>query len=175
MQQEKQYAEDDIDLRELFSIIWKRRIFIVGFTLLITIISAIYIYNKTPLYEVKSIMEIGFLENKPIDEPALIEQKLNVIFGVEDKNINANPEKGIITSIKKNKDVKSFIEIKTEAISNEIALAKNEEVLEFTKQLYNTKIEQFKTLLNNDITNIKREIDYVNNVKFKNLFVKIII
>jgi LPS O-antigen subunit length determinant protein (WzzB/FepE family) len=173
MQQERIYTEDEIDLRELFTIIWKRKIFIISFSLFITIGSAIYAYNKTPIYEVKSIIEIGFLENKPLDEPALIEQKLNVIFGVEDKNVNANPEKGIITSIKKDKDVKSFIEIKTEAISNEIALAKNKEILEFTKQLYNTKIEQFKTLLNNDITNIKREIDYVNNVEIKNLFAQI--
>ena len=173
MQQEKQYAEDDIDLRELFSIIWKRRIFIVGFTLLITIISAIYIYNKTPIYEVKSIMEIGFLENKIIDDPSVVEQKLNIIFAVEDKNAINNPEKGIITSIKKDKNVKSFIEIKTEAISNEIALAKNKEVLEFTKQLYSNKIEQFKTFSNNDIINIQREIDYVNNVEIKNLLAQI--
>lgn len=173
MEQNKIIIEDEIDLKELFSIIWQRKIFIIGFTIIITILSAIYVYTKTPIYEVKSIMEIGFLENKVIDDPAVVEQKLNIIFGVEDKNTNNNSEKGIITSIKKDKDVKNFIEIKTEAISNDIALAKNKEVLELTKQLYNNKIEQFKTFSNNDIVNIQREIDYVNNVEIKNILSQI--
>ncbi len=160
MEQNKIIIEDEIDLKELFSIIWQKKIFIISFTIIITILSAIYVYTKNPIYEVKSIMEIGFLENKVVDDPAVVEQKLNIIFGVEDKNTNNNAEKGIITSIKKDKDVKNFIEIKTEAISNDIALAKNKEVLEFTKELYNNKIEQFKTFLNNDIVNIQREIDY---------------
>ncbi len=167
--QEKQYIEDEIDLKELFKTIWEKKLFIIIFTLIVTFCSVVYVYIKTPIYEVKSIMEIGFLENKTIDDPAMIEQKLNIIFAVEDKNTNNNPEKGIITSIKKDKDVKNFIEIKTEAISNEIALAKNKEILEFTKQLYSNKIEQFKTFSNNDITNIQREIDYINNVEIKNL------
>ena len=173
MEQNKIIIEDEIDLKELFSVIWQQKIFVISFTLLITILSIIYVYTKTPIYEVKSIMEIGFLENKVIDDPAVIEQKLNIIFGVEDKNTNSNPEKGIITSIKKDKDVKNFIEIKTEAVSNDIALAKNKEVLELTKQLYNNKIEQFKTFSNNDIVNIQREIDYVNNVEIKNILSQI--
>ena len=173
MEQNKIIIEDEIDLKELFSVIWQRKIFVISFTLLITIVSIIYAYTKIPIYEVKSIMEIGFLENKVIDDPAVVEQKLNIIFGVEDKNTNSNPEKGIITSIKKDKDVKNFIEIKTEAISNDIALAKNKEVLELTKQLYNNKIEQFKTFSNNDIVNIQREIDYVNNVEIKNILSQI--
>ena len=173
MEQNKIIIEDEIELKELFSVIWQRKIFVISFTLLITIVSIIYAYTKTPIYEVKSIMEIGFLENKVIDDPAVVEQKLNIIFGVEDKNTNSNPEKGIITSIKKDKDVKNFIEIKTEAISNDIALAKNKEVLELTKQLYNNKIEQFKTFSNNDIINIQREIDYVNNVEIKNILSQI--
>ena len=173
MEQNKIIIEDEIDLKELFSIIWQKKIFIISFTIMITILSAIYVYTKIPIYEVKSIMEIGFLENKVVDDPAVVEQKLNIIFGVEDKNTNINPKKGIITSIKKDKDVKNFIEIKTEAISNDIALAKNKEVLELTKQLYNNKIEQFKTFSNNDIVNIQREIDYVNNVEIKNILSQI--
>ena len=173
MEQNKIIIEDEIDLKELFSVIWQQKIFVISFTLLITIVSIIYVYTKTPIYEVKSIMEIGFLENKVLDDPAVVEQKLNIIFGVEDKNTNSNPEKGIITSIKKDKVVKNFIEIKTEAVSNDIALAKNKEVLELTKQLYNHKIEQFKTFSNNDIVNIQREIDYVNNVEIKNILSQI--
>ncbi len=173
MQQERTFIEDEIDLKELFLIIWKRKIFIISFSLLITIISVVYVYTKTPIYEVKSIIEMGFLENKVIDDPSMIEQKLNILFSLEDKNKSNDFEKGVITSIKKDKDVKNFIEVKTEATSNEIALAKNKEVLDVAKQLYSNKIEQYKTLSNNDIMNIQREIDYVNNIEIKNLLAQI--
>lgn len=93
MEQNKIIIEDEIDLKELFSIIWQKKIFIISFTIIITILSAIYVYTKTPIYEVKSIMEIGFLENKVVDDPAVVEQKLNILFNVEDKNTNSNPKK----------------------------------------------------------------------------------
>lgn len=57
-----------------------KKLFIIIFTLIVTFCSVVYVYIKTPIYEVKSIMEIGFLENKTIDDPAMIEQKLNIIL-----------------------------------------------------------------------------------------------
>jgi uncharacterized protein involved in exopolysaccharide biosynthesis len=50
--QEKQYIEDEIDLKELFKTIWAKRMFIVAFTFVVTICAGIYAYNKTPIYEV---------------------------------------------------------------------------------------------------------------------------
>ncbi|MPL95358.1 hypothetical protein SDC9_41528 [bioreactor metagenome] len=43
--------EDEIDLKELFQIIWERKIFILLFTLFITLIAGIYVFNKKPIYE----------------------------------------------------------------------------------------------------------------------------
>lgn len=68
--------------------------------------------------------------------------------------------KGIILSILQTKTVKNFIEIKTEAISNEIAIAKIKEILDYTQKLYEPKIQQYKTLANTDISNIEKEIDF---------------
>lgn len=172
----KQYIqEDEIDLKELFITIWKRKIFIVLFTFFVTLLAIIYAYNKTPIYEVKSYIELGFIDNKIIEEPAILEQKLKVVFGIDNNMMNNNPEEGIISSISQTKNIKNFLEIKTEAISNEIAIAKNKEVLAYTQNLYNPKIENSKSLINNEILNIERQIDFFENEKIKMLNESIIL
>ena len=128
--QEKQYTEDEIDLKELFNTIWEKRLFVAIFTLIVTLCAGIYVFVKTPIYEVKSIIEIGFIEKQLVEDSSVIEQKLNVIFNVDDKNINNDPKKGIISSIIQMKTVKNFIEVKTEAVSNEIAKEKIKEILD---------------------------------------------
>ena len=49
MEQNKILTEDEIDLKELFSIIWQKKIFVISFTLLITIVSIIYAYKNSYL------------------------------------------------------------------------------------------------------------------------------
>jgi LPS O-antigen subunit length determinant protein (WzzB/FepE family) len=173
--QKETYIEDEIDLKELFVTIWKRKIFIATFTLCVTLCAGIYAYTKTPIYEVKSYIELGFIDNKIIEEPAILEQKLKVVFGIDNNTMNNNPEKGIITSVSQTKNIKNFLEIKTEAISNEIAIAKNKEVLTYTQNLYNPKIENSKSLINNEILNIERQIDFFENEKIKMLNESIIL
>jgi LPS O-antigen subunit length determinant protein (WzzB/FepE family) len=179
--QENQYIEDEIDLKELFNTIWQKRLFIAIFTIVVTICAVVYAYNKTPIYEVKSIIEIGFIDNQNkgisekqfLEDPSVLEEKLNVIFNVNDKDINNDPYNGIISSISQVKTVKNFIEIKTEAVSNEIAKEKIKEILEYTKNLYNPKIQQYLTLANTDISNTEKEISFLKNEKIKMLSEKI--
>jgi uncharacterized protein involved in exopolysaccharide biosynthesis len=178
---ENQYIEDEIDLKELFNAIWQKRLFIAIFTIVVTICAVVYAYNKTPIYEVKSIIEIGFIDNQNkgisekqfLEDPSVLEEKLNVIFNVNDKDINNDPYNGIISSISQVKTVKNFIEIKTEAVSNEIAKEKIKEILEYTKNLYNPKIQQYLTLANTDISNTEKEISFLKNEKIKMLSEKI--
>lgn len=175
MQENKNFTEDEIDLRELFLIIWNKKILIISFTLFITIISGFYIYSKTPIYEVKSYVEIGFIDKEILEDSNSIEQKLRVIFSMDDFNIELNSlENGIVSSIRQIKNVKNFLEIKTKAYSNEVALTKNKEVLNYLQNLYEPKIEQYKVILNNNILDTKREIDYIHE-KIKSIYEKILL
>lgn len=172
--QKKEYIEDEIDLKELFQVIWNKKIFIIVFTLFITIVSGFYIYSKRAIYEVKSYIEVGFIDKERIEEPKILEQKLKVIFSVEDFNEELNSlEKGSVTSIKQMKNVDNFLEIRTEAFSNEKALEKNKKVLEYVQSLYNPKIEQYKVILNNNILDTQRDINYVKDVEIKNITAQI--
>lgn len=175
MQENKNLIEDEIDLRELFQIIWNKKILIIFFTLFITIISGFYIYSKTPIYEVKSYVQIGFIDKEILEDSNSIEQKLRVIFSMDDFNIELNNlENGIVSSIRQIKNVKNLLEIKTEAYSNEVALIKNKEVLNYLQNLYEPKIEQYKVIINNDILNTKREINFIQE-KMKSIYEKILL
>lgn len=161
-------------MRELFQIIWNKKVFIITFSLCITIFSGIYSYSKIPIYEVKSYVEIGFIDKEILEELNVLEQKLKVIFSTDDFNEELNSlEKGNVSSIKQIKNVKNFLEIKTEAYSNEAALIKNQAVLKYIQTLYEPKIKEYEIILNNDILNTKREIDFINNVEIKNILAQI--
>lgn len=164
------YLEEEIDLRELFKIIWDRKVFIIVFTLVVTMIAGLYTYLKIPIFEVKSHVELGYINKEKLEDIDSLEQKLKVIFSVEDMKFEKDSfEKGIVTSIKQVKAVKNFLEIKTEALSNEAATAKNKEVLKFIQELSSEKIKEHEILLENSILNTQREIDFINNIEMKNI------
>ncbi|MCT7505264.1 Wzz/FepE/Etk N-terminal domain-containing protein [Aliarcobacter cryaerophilus] len=170
MQENRYIQEDEIDLRELFKIIWDKKIFIILFTLAITVLATVYAYSKAPIYEVKSYVEIGYINKERIEDIDFLEQKLKVIFGVEDPKYEEDSfEKGVVSSIKQIKGVKNFLEIKTEALSNDAALSKNKEVLKFIQDSSQESIIQYEVILDNTILNKKREIDFINNINIKNI------
>ena len=170
MKQEKILVEDEIDLRELFKIIWNKKVFIIIFTFITTVLAWFYAYSKIPIYEVKSYIEIGYINKEKIENIDSLEQKLKVIFEVENPRYQADSfKKGIVSSIKQIKGVKSFLEIKTEATTNEVALNKNKEVLKFIQEYSQESIKQYEIVLNNTILNKKREIDFINEIDIKNI------
>ena len=170
MKENSLLVEDEIDLKELFQIIWDKKIFIAIFTILITVLSGFYVYSKTPIYEVKSFVELGYINKEKLEDIDSLEQKLKVVFEIEDRRFEEDTfEKGIVTSIKQIKGVKNFLEIKSEAFSNEAALAKNQEVLKFIQDLSVEKIKEYEIVLENSILDTQREIDYINNIEIKNL------
>ena len=165
MQENKLLAEDEIDLRELFKTIWAKRVFITIFTFIVTVLVTIYAYSKTPIYEAKSIVRIGYIGEQLLEPSNIIEQKLKVIF-VD------NPEKfedAIVTKISVVKNVQNFIEISTEAISNEKAVEKNKKVIEFLQNEYKYKIDEFVLKTNISIKNIEDKIKYVLEVEKSNI------
>ena len=56
--------DDEIDLLELFKIIWNKKILIIIITSLFILLSVFYAFSKTAVYEVKSIFEVGSIVKK---------------------------------------------------------------------------------------------------------------
>ena len=55
----QRYAEDEIDLRELFRTLIKNKVKIIAITAIITIGAIIYAYTIPKVYEAKVILKIG--------------------------------------------------------------------------------------------------------------------
>ena len=167
--QEQNIYEDEIDLKELFNTILEKKFFILIITSLITIGAIIYAYSKTPIYEVKSNIRIGFIDDKLIANPDTLVKTLNIVFNIEDKQSSKKEPLALVSSISQNKKLKNFIEIKTEAISNHNALELNKKVVKYIKDKYKDVINQYILNTNNKIKSIKKQIYNLENFDAENI------
>lgn len=161
--QENHY-EKEIDIKDLFKIIWDKRIFILIFTFFITIISFVYVSLKTPIYEVKSVVRIGYINDQLLDDGKIIVKKIKLTFNVENKKIIAE-DSSIVSKVILSKNLNSFIEIYTQGHSNDKALEKNNEVVKFIQDEYLHKINQHKLKINLDIKNLNEQINIIKNAE----------
>lgn len=161
MQEQKYIQEDEIDLREIFKSIFERKYFILIFTLIITILAIIYVNIKTPIYEAKAVIEIGSYktesdEVRVVDNLNEFSKKLSTIFiDLRKDDIEKESE---ITNISISKGMKNYIEISSQAISNDLAVKEIEAVLSFTKDEHGRFINDIKEKNKIQISNIDNSV-----------------
>ena len=159
--QEKYLQEDEIDLRELFKTILDKKVFIVIFTLVITILAAIYAYNKTPIYEAKALLEIGEYKKNPVDDAVALEKKLSTIFIDMEKNLKDKTSQ--ISNISVVKGLKNFLEIKSESTSNEEAKNEILKVLTFVQNEHEKILDDVKKQKEMELRNIDLQISDIKS------------
>lgn len=161
MQNKEQIIEDEIDLRELFKTIVEKKYFILGFTLIITILAIVYVKIKIPIYQAKAVIEIGSYktetnEVKVVDNLNEFSKKLSTIF--IDLRKNDREKESEITNISISKGMKNYIEISSEAISNDLAIKEINSVLSFTKDEHGKFLNDVKEKNRIEISNIDNSI-----------------
>ena len=159
--QEKYLQEDEIDLRELFKTIWARRFFVIAFTLVVTVLAAVYAYTKTPIYEAKALVEIGEYKlngttKNSIDDAVVLEKKLSTLFVDMEKNLKDKTSE--ISNIAIVKGLKNFLEIKSEATSNEEAKNEILKVLTFVQGEHEKILDDVKKQKEMELRNIDLQI-----------------
>jgi len=176
------YQEDEIDLKELFKILWLKKNFILSITATITILASVYAFNKTPIYQVNALVEIGNYKlhnnnnnnnnNKAsLDSANELVKKLNILF--IDMFKNEKDRKFEITSISTPKKVNNFVEIKAEAISNELASQEILKVVSYIKNKHRKILDDVKNRRELEIKNIETKIYNIKNKEVKLLTEKI--
>jgi LPS O-antigen subunit length determinant protein (WzzB/FepE family) len=160
MENRKTMEEDEIDLLELFRTLVKRKWFIVIFTL----VAVVYAYMKTPIYEVKALLEIGSYKtsnsNILLDNATQLSRKLNVIF--IDLLKNAKDKNAKISSIALPKRATNFIEIKAEGTSNELAIQEVKSVVKYIQANHQNILNDIKKRRELEIRNINTKIKNIN-------------
>ena len=178
--QNKEYVEEEIDLRELFSNLAKKKVFIFVFTLVITLLAIIYVNIKTPIYEAKALVEIGSYKIEKtantIEEISLADttellKKVTTIFIDLEKN-NKDKEY-LITSITVSKGTKNFIEITSEAKTNQLAEKGINKIVNYIQKEYSETLNDAKNKNQSEIKNITQSISNIENEKIVNLDKKI--
>lgn len=162
----QQNYQDEIDLKELFITIWEKKIFIVVFTAIITILSIVYVSIKTPIYEASALVEIGEykLDNNTVnsvDNANNLEKKLRTLYIDMQKNVQ--DKSSWITSINVIKGLKNFIEIKSEAISNEKAEEEILKLLTFVQEEHSKILEDNKKQKELQLKNIDLNISDIKS------------
>ena len=161
MQENRYIQEDEIDLRELFKIIWDKKIFIILFTLAITVLATVYAYSKTPIYEAKALLEIGEYKKNPVDDAVALEKKLSTIFIDMEKNLKDKTSQ--ISNISVVKGLKNFLEIKSESTSNEEAKNEILKVLTFVQNEHEKILDDVKKQKEMELRNIDLQISDIKS------------
>ncbi len=174
------YQEDEIDLKELFKTLWDKKNFIISITAAITILAGIYAFNKTPIYEATALVEIGNYKNNNnnnnnnkvlVDSVPELVKKLNLLF--MDLLKNEKDRKASIASISTTKGVSGFLDIKSEAPSNELAVNEINKVINYIQNKHQTIMDDVKNRRKLEIKNIQSRIDNIKNKEVKLLTQKI--
>ncbi|MCT7520546.1 Wzz/FepE/Etk N-terminal domain-containing protein [Aliarcobacter cryaerophilus] len=166
MQENKPLEEDEIDLKELFKTIWAKKIFIVIFTLVVTILAGFYAYSKTPIYEAKALVEIGEYKinntsKNFVDDASTLEKKLSTLFVDMEKNLKDKTSQ--ISNISVVKGLKNFLEIKSESTSNEEAKNEILKVLTFVQNEHEKILDDVKKQKEMELRNIDLQISDIKS------------
>ena len=166
MQENKPLEEDEIDLKELFKTIWTKKIFIVIFTLVVTILAGFYAYSKTPIYEAKALLEIGEYKinntsKNFVDDASTLEKKLSTLFVDMEKNLKDKTSQ--ISNISVVKGLKNFLEIKSESTSNEEAKNEILKVLTFVQNEHEKILDDVKKQKEMELRNIDLQISDIKS------------
>ena len=161
MQENRYIQEDEIDLRELFKIIWDKKNFIILFTLAIIVLATVYAYSKTPIYEAKALLEIGEYKKNPVDDAVALEKKLSTIFIDMEKNLKDKTSQ--ISNISVVKGLKNFLEIKSESTSNEEAKNEILKVLTFVQNEHEKILDDVKKQKEMELRNIDLQISDIKS------------
>ena len=170
-QHNQNIQEDEIDLKELWNTLVKSKIFIIVFTSIITIIAIIWAMTRTPIYEAKTLVEIGNYKihntknnnnNKlSLDNSAQLAKKLNILFIDMYKNQKNSISK--IDSISISKGTKNFIDITSLSISNDLASKEILKVVDYIKSKHQKILDDIKQRRELEIKNIESKISNIQN------------
>lgn len=157
--------EDEIDLKELFRTLLNNKKTIVFITTLITFIAVIFAFTKTPIYEVKGVVEIGSYKQGSketlLDDANKLSQELNILY--IDILKSEKDRTAWIESISPLKKQNNFIEIKSKGLDNDQAKAELEKLVAYVSAKHEKYIEDVKQQRNYDLYLLDNQISLLKN------------
>ena len=136
--------EDEIDLRQLWQTVVRRKAVLFGVTAFVMIAAVIYLLVSKPVYEAKVLIQIGSIDSKLFETPASLKSKLEMIYHVNDKNVKQ--EYPLISSISTPKKSSDLIGLSLYGLNSEEASRMAREVYNSIASKHRKVIESFTEL-----------------------------
>lgn len=184
----QQFEEDEIDLKELFKTLWVKKVFIVVFTTVVTVLAIIYALMAPKVYEANAIFKIGEYKLNSnsnsnsaitIADASELTQELKILYIELFKNEKDREAK--IENINLLKGQKNIFEVVALGSSNDIVKKeiekvkiyvqdKHQKILDDVKSKRESQIEQLQSQLmilkTKALPTLKDKIDrYNTNIK----------
>lgn len=155
-------SEDSIDFKELLKNIGTYKILIIFLTSGITLLGVIYTFIKTPVYEVKAILEIGsYNDNTLFETPFSIIKKLEIS---QHTNRSKNGESSL-ERVAPLKGSENFLELVVLAPSNEAAIQKIEKIIFDIKERHKNLLNAYVAPINREIKRLEQQREELKNEK----------
>jgi len=148
--------ENTIDIRGIFTIVKKKKKLIWSITGIFTLIAIVYIVMAKPVYEVKSMIEIGQIDGKPLDDINDIKQKLSYQYKINTKGIERKFPR--VASIYIPKNSKGIFSLSIQGYSNDEAIKYIQTVISNIENTYQDKIKAYVSSQKELINNIQKDI-----------------
>ncbi len=164
--------EDEIDLVELLRTLKRRRKIIYKVTGAITLLAIVYVLFKTPLYEVKANMRIGFIGEKLLVDPTTLAKTLQSVYHTDEpafKSKELNASGAYVDAVKTSRKVKNFLQIVTYGLDNDKAIAKTQELVSYAQKEYQPKLDQYILNTKNEIERLKIQEKNILEITIPNL------
>ena len=173
----QQIEEDKIDLRELFSVLKRRKKLIWSVTAFFTLLALIYVLVATPWWQVNATLEIGkYIDTKTGKEIYLekgtgVSERLKVKYIDIYKHIKDRDTK--IEFIKSSKKNPQFISISALGKDNQLALSEIQKVIDDLQNRHQKIIDEIIAKKQSELDGIDREIFQIKQHKMVNIIEKI--
>ena len=164
LQNKEQIIEDEIDLRELFKTIWEKKIFILLFTSIVTIISIVYVFlkNPIPVYQGKIYIEIGQVQSQNF-VPTSLDNTLDLS---EILKLELKVDTNIIKST--TRDRTNLLEVSSNNQSKEEIKKSLEKAVEFIINRHKERAKFYENvIMTKQIGNIQIDNNPINMLKKK--------
>ncbi len=146
MEHKQEIQNDVIDLKELWTVVAKRKKLIYAITILATLLAIVYAYMfAKPVYQVQAMVEIGKIDAGTKDESTLddiidLKQKLEYLYGTKSKKKRSYPK---VKSISVAKNSNSIFSIAVEGRSNEEAVKLIDTIVKKVETDYADKVNTY--------------------------------
>ena len=151
--------ENAIDLRELLATLKRRKRTIVWTTLGIFFAALMYIWFTKPIYEAKTLLQIGNIDGKYFESAEELKEMLISKYHVGDKNIKIDPPRLIRVSIPKK--TSGLLQLTAEGYDNESAIKFIRQVIDSISKKHQKYLNTYITLQKNDLSLKKAELTQV--------------